>query len=106
MVFFAQKVLRKTPGHWTFVIVTDRTELDDQIYKNFARAGVVTEAQAQPSSAEDLRRLLREDHRYVFTLYAVSARTGLTPGATKPEVLRAIQGKIIAQAELVGTYRR
>ena len=31
MVFFAQKVLRKTAGNWTFVVVTDRVELDDQI---------------------------------------------------------------------------
>ena len=31
MVFFAQKVLRKVPGNWTFVVVTDREELDDQI---------------------------------------------------------------------------
>jgi type I restriction enzyme R subunit len=68
MIFFAQKILRKMPGNWTFVIVTDRRELDDQIYKNFARAGAVTEAQAQAESAEDLQHLLREDHRYVFTL--------------------------------------
>jgi SWI2/SNF2 ATPase/Phage integrase, N-terminal SAM-like domain len=32
MVFFSQKVLRKLPGDWTIVIVTDRQELDDQIY--------------------------------------------------------------------------
>src|SRR5439155_23715429 len=30
MVFFAQKILRKVPGDWTFVVVTDRAELDDQ----------------------------------------------------------------------------
>ena len=68
MIYFAQKVFRKLPGNWTFVIVTDRRELDDQIYKNFADAGVVTENQAQADSGEDLRRLLQEDHRYVFTL--------------------------------------
>ena len=68
MIFFSQKVLRKMPGNWTFVIVTDRKELDDQIYKNFARAGAVTEKEAHAASAEELRRLLREDHRYVFTL--------------------------------------
>ena len=68
MIFFSQKVLRKMPGNWTFVIVTDRKELDDQIYKNFARAGAVTEQEAHAASAEDLRRLLKEDHRYVFTL--------------------------------------
>lgn len=68
MVFFAQKVLRKVPGNWTFVVVTDRQELDAQIYKQFISAGVVTETRAQAESGRHLRQLLCEDHRYVFTL--------------------------------------
>ena len=68
MMFFAQKVLRKIPGNWTFVVVTDRQELDGQIYKHFASAGVVTEGRAQAESSKHLRQLLSEDHRYVFTL--------------------------------------
>jgi type I restriction enzyme R subunit len=68
MIFFAQKVLRKLPGNWTFVVVTDRQELDGQIYKNFASAGVVTEGHAQAESSKHLRQLLLEDHRYIFTL--------------------------------------
>ncbi|MCK4515395.1 MAG: type I restriction endonuclease subunit R, partial [Spirochaetaceae bacterium] len=68
MMFFAQKVLRKMPGNWTFVVVTDRKELDGQIYKHFASAGVVTEGHAQAESSRHLRQLLTEDHRYVFTL--------------------------------------
>ncbi|ABW68043.1 type I restriction endonuclease subunit R [Desulfosudis oleivorans] len=68
MIFFAQKVMRKQPGNWTFVIVTDRQELDGQIYKNFASAGVVTEGRAQAESSKHLRQLLGEDHRYIFTL--------------------------------------
>jgi type I restriction enzyme R subunit len=68
MMFFAQKVLRKMPGNWTFVVVTDRQELDGQIYKHFASAGVVTEGHAQAESSKHLRELLAEDHRYVFTL--------------------------------------
>jgi type I restriction enzyme, R subunit len=68
MVFFSQKVLRKIPGNWTFLIVTDRQELDDQIYKTFAAAGAVTEEEVHAESGEDLKRLLREDHRNVFTL--------------------------------------
>jgi len=68
MMFFAQKVLRKLPGNWTFVVVTDRQELDGQIYKNFVSAGVVTEGRAQAESSKHLRQLLTEDHRYVFTL--------------------------------------
>ena len=68
MVFFAQKVLRKLPGNWTFVIVTDRQDLDDQIYKNFVNVGAVTEKEAHAESGKGLQRLLQEDHRYVFTL--------------------------------------
>jgi type I restriction enzyme, R subunit len=68
MVFFSQKILRKVPGNWTFVIVTDRDELDDQIYKTFAACGAVTEKEAQATCGERLRQLLTEDHRYVFTL--------------------------------------
>jgi len=68
MLFFSQKVLRKLPGNYTFLVVTDRQELDDQIYKTFAGAGALTGGQPQAQSGEHLRRLLREDHRYVFTL--------------------------------------
>jgi type I restriction enzyme R subunit len=68
MIFFSQKVLRKVPGNWTFVVVTDRQELDDQIYKTFANAGVITEGHCQAESSKDLRRLLTDDHRFVFTL--------------------------------------
>jgi type I restriction enzyme R subunit len=68
MLFFSQKVLRKRPGNWTFVIVTDRDDLDDQVYKEFTNAGVLTEQRVQATSGEHLKTLLREDHRYVFTL--------------------------------------
>jgi type I restriction enzyme, R subunit len=68
VAFFTQKVLRKVRGNWTFLIVTDRTELDDQIYKTFQDCGLVTEGHVQATSGEDLKRLLTEDHRYVFTL--------------------------------------
>ena len=70
MIFFSQKVLRKLPGNWTFLVVTDRQELDKQIYQNFANAGAVAEPEAhvRASGGDHLRQLLREDHRYVFTL--------------------------------------
>ena len=69
MVFFAQKVLRKVPGNWTFVVVTDRVELDDQIAKTFAACGAVTDAKAcHAASGEQLKELLRGNNRYVFTL--------------------------------------
>ena len=69
MIFFAQKVLRTMPGNWTFVIVTDRKELDNQIYKNFAGCrGVVAQQEVHAERVEHLRQLLGEDHRYIFTL--------------------------------------
>ena len=69
MLFFAQKVLRKVPGNWTFVVVTDRKELDDQIYKTFAStSGVLTQQEVHAESVVHLRQLLQEDHRYIFTL--------------------------------------
>ena len=68
MIFFSQKALRKLGGTYTFVIVTDRADLDDQIYKNFVSTGAVTEEGAQAEDGDHLKRLLTEDHRYVFTL--------------------------------------
>lgn len=67
MVYFTQKILRKIPGNWTFVIVTDRNDLDSQIYKTFSSVGAINE-ECQAESCEGLRDLLREDHRMVFTL--------------------------------------
>jgi type I restriction enzyme, R subunit len=71
MIFFAQKVLRQLAGNWTFVIITDRLDLDDQIYKNFVGTGAVSEPEerVRAQSGEHLKQMLEaEDHRYVFTL--------------------------------------
>jgi type I restriction enzyme R subunit len=71
MVFFAQKVLRKVPGNWSFVVVTDRAELDDQIARTFKACGAVSPGEGDAchaSSGAHLRELLRGNHRYVFTL--------------------------------------
>jgi len=70
MIYFAEKVLRTVEGNWTFVILTDRQELDDQIAKTFKATGAlkreIHEAQAQ--SRAHLRELLKGNERYVFTL--------------------------------------
>ena len=67
MVFLCQKAFRKFPGNWTFVIITDRTDLDEQIYKTFNATGLLKE-ECQAESAAELQQLLSEDHRFVFTL--------------------------------------
>jgi type I restriction enzyme R subunit len=69
MVFYCQKILRKVPGDWTFVIVTDRVELDEQIAKTFAACGAVSDANVcHAETGAELRELLAGNNRYVFTL--------------------------------------
>ena len=83
MAFFSQKILRTIPGNWTFLVVTDRDDLDGQIYKKFTAIGAVTEMEAQASSSANLKQLLQEDHRYIFTLIQ-KFRT--TDGAAYPKL--------------------
>jgi Raf kinase inhibitor-like YbhB/YbcL family protein len=45
-------------------------------------------------------------HRYVFKLYCLDSMLNLKPGLTKQELLEAISGHIIQQAQLTGLYRR
>lgn len=45
-------------------------------------------------------------HRYFFKLYALDSKTNLNSGATKADVLKAMEGHILAQAELIGRYKR
>ncbi|MFM0519883.1 MULTISPECIES: type I restriction endonuclease subunit R [Caballeronia] len=81
MVMFAEKVLRRLGGNYTFVIVTDRTELDDQIAGQFASVGALTKdtQQVQASSRAHLRELLAGNERYVFTLIQKFSTAGREP---------------------------
>jgi len=45
-------------------------------------------------------------HRYFFKLYALDTTLGLKPGITKDQLLKAMRGHILAEAQLMGTYRR
>ena len=45
-------------------------------------------------------------HRYVFKLYALDATLTLAPRATKSQLESAMRNHILAQAQLIGTYRR
>ena len=69
MAFFTEKVRRTVPGNFTFVVMTDREDLDDQIYHTFVGCGIVDpKATPRAATGRDLRRILGEDHRYVFSL--------------------------------------
>ena len=70
MVMFTRKVHRKLGGNFTFLVLTDRDDLDGQIYKTFAGCGVV-DHDREPCRAENgqhLSRLLAEHKSHVFSL--------------------------------------
>jgi type I restriction enzyme R subunit len=68
MAFFAEKVRRVVPGNFTFVIMTDREDLDDQIFRTFVGCGVADDKTPRAKSGEDLQALLGQNHRFVFSL--------------------------------------
>ena len=69
MVFFTRKILRQHTGNFTFLIVTDRLDLDRQIYRNFLHLGACTKADtALPRSSQELREVLQTNKKYIFTL--------------------------------------
>jgi type I restriction enzyme R subunit len=68
MAFFAQKVRRVVPGNFTFVVMTDRDDLDEQIYRTFVGCGVTNEKTPRALSGKVLRDLLRENPSFVFSL--------------------------------------
>jgi len=45
-------------------------------------------------------------HRYCFTLYALGTSLDLAAGASKEQVLQAMEGHILAQSQLIGVYQR
>ena len=70
MVYFTRKVHRKLGGNFTFLILTDRDELDTQIYKTFAGCGVVDndKDECRAASGAHLKALLGQHKSHVFSL--------------------------------------
>lgn len=69
MIFFTRKVFRKFTGNYTFLIVTDRDDLDGQIYRNFLRSDTIKSGiKHRPRNSEQLREMLQTNTRYIFTL--------------------------------------
>ncbi len=70
MVLFTRKVHRKLGGNFTFLILTDRDDLDTQIYKTFAGCGVVDNDRdpCRAASGEHLAELLAQHKSHIFSL--------------------------------------
>ena len=96
MVFFSQKVLRKLAGNWTFVVVTDRVELDEQIAKTFKAVGAVSETdgdECHASSGAHLRELLRPMATTAFqTMYGARIKEAREAGLGRPHLPRVNAG--------------
>jgi len=69
MVMLARKIKRKCTGNFTFLIVTDREDLDGQIYKTFLRSGFMgADEKVQPANSAELREELSANKGILFTL--------------------------------------
>ena len=69
MVMFARKVKRKIQGNFSFLIITDREDLDTQIHKNFVRTEVIgSKEECQPKNSKQLRDFLTTNKAFIFTL--------------------------------------
>lgn len=69
MLFFTRKVHRRIGGNYTFVIVTDRDDLDSQIYQTYVGCDVVSEKEeSRAASGALLKQMLTQQKSYVFSL--------------------------------------
>ena len=108
-----------TWSHWVvFNLPPDVTSLEE---------GIAAELAAAPEPRPAVKQVLRTtvqgkndfgkigyggpcppsgSHRYVFRLYAVDRSLDVSAGATRAEVLRAIEGHVVAEGKLTGKYAR
>lgn len=70
MALFAQKVRRKLGGDFTFLVLTDRADLDKQIYDTFAGVGLANNDKdpCRADSGDELKALLGQQKAFVFSL--------------------------------------
>jgi type I restriction enzyme, R subunit len=68
MAFFVEKVRRAVPGNFTFLVMTDREDLDDQLWRTFVGCGVTDQKTPRAGSGKELKAMLKENHRFVFSL--------------------------------------
>ena len=69
MIFYVRKIFRKMTGNFSFLIITDRADLDGQIYRNFLNTDTVHKKEAaRPKNSQELRAFLTQNKRLIFTL--------------------------------------
>ncbi|CAM4414685.1 type I restriction endonuclease subunit R [Zobellia nedashkovskayae] len=89
MIFFSRKIERKVAGNWSFLIITDRKDLDSQIYRNFKDTDTIIETKEQkenyyrPSSRKHLQEYLQSNRTFLFSLIH---KFGIEKGKTYPQL--------------------
>lgn len=100
--------------HWVlYGILSDSRELPEGIAREPRPASLDGVAQGVNSFADDRIGYRgpapprgHGPHHYGFTLYALDTILDLAPGATKDELLEAMDGHVLATADLTGVYER
>jgi Raf kinase inhibitor-like YbhB/YbcL family protein len=94
-----------TFDHWTlFNIPADMTSIPEGDTAGTAGANGAGRNEFMGSCPP--RQYEPAEHRYFFRLYALDTTLDLPEGATKNEVLAAMEGHILQEAELMGRYHR
>jgi Raf kinase inhibitor-like YbhB/YbcL family protein len=96
--------------HWVlFNIPADRRGLEEDLPvtgKNVDPNAIFVGKNSSNNIAYDGPCPPSGTHRYYFKLYALDTQISLLPGATKEQVLREMEGHILAQGELMGTFSK
>lgn len=94
--------------HWVlYDLPTDKRELPESI----AQQGQLPDGSRQGENGFDKIGYAgpcppgHSPHRYVFDLYALNTRLNLPPGASRKQVVKAMNGHVLARGELVGKYQ-
>ena len=85
-------------------VLPDGTTQGTNDHMNMGYEGPCPAQSVIPWEGRGIVKVVEPPHRYHFRLYALDAELGLAPGATKGELLSAMEGHILAQAETVGKY--
>lgn len=96
--------------HWVlFNIPADRRSLEEDLPitgKNVDPEAIFVGKNSSGNTRYDGPCPPGGTHRYYFKLYALDTVISLLPGATKEQVLREMEGHILAQTELIGTFSK
>ena len=88
MLFLTEKIRRKISASYTFVVITDRNELDGQIASTYTNTGRANSKTDQAKTSDQLRRMLRDhNRRYVFALVQKYRERVVDPYSERTDII-------------------